>query len=261
MLPQIKHIHYYTDSPTSQYRNKTIFYLLSHHKELFGVSTSCNFFDAGHGKKVPVMVLEVLSNRCMADEAVRQQKVTIQDASDFFAWTEQHQSSSSVSFSFVSKETCSAAQSEIERFGELKPVPGTMSVHAVAAISRGKVITRETSCHCQQCFTNGRFNPESPCLWKQHMLKEFSEEVEVVPVVGDWVAAAYDDKWYVGKVLAVDLAAPITMLTYHSCKTPQSNLVSISGPPQPISSGFSSSLSWLLSSLLSLVENLSGSTS
>ena len=45
------------------------------------------------------------------------------------------------------------------------------------------------------------------------MLKECPEEVEVVPVVGDWVAAAYDDKWYVyddkwyvGKVLAVDLA-------------------------------------------------------
>ena len=80
-----------------------------------------------------------------------------------------------------------------------------MSVHAVAAIAPGKVITRETSCHCQQCFTNGIFNPESPCLWKQHLLKECPEEAEVVPVVGDWVAAVYDDKWYVGKVLAVDL--------------------------------------------------------
>jgi len=27
MLPQIKHIHYYNDSPTSQYRNKTIILL------------------------------------------------------------------------------------------------------------------------------------------------------------------------------------------------------------------------------------------
>ena len=38
------------------------------------------------------------------------------------------------------------------------------------------------------------------------MLKECPEEVEIVPVVGNWVAAAYDDKWYVGKVLAVNLA-------------------------------------------------------
>ena len=151
MLPQIKHIHYYTDSPTSQYQNKTIFYLLSHHKELFGVSTSWNFLEVGHGKGPCDGVGG--SVKRMADEAVRQQKVTIQDASDFFAWMQQHQSSSSVSFSFVSKETCKAAQSEIERFGELKPVPGTMSVHAFPAISRGKVITRETSCHCQQRFT------------------------------------------------------------------------------------------------------------
>lgn len=151
MLPQIKHIHYYTDSPTSQYQNKTIFYLLSHHKELFGVSASWNFFEVGHGKGPCDGVGG--SVKRMADEAVHQQKVTIQDASDFFAWMQQHQSSSSVSFSFVSKETCKAAQSEIERFGELKPVPGTISVHAVAAISRGKVITRETSSHCQQRFT------------------------------------------------------------------------------------------------------------
>ena len=40
MLPNLKHIHYYTDSPTSQYRNKTIFYLLSRHKELFDVTAS-----------------------------------------------------------------------------------------------------------------------------------------------------------------------------------------------------------------------------
>lgn len=151
MLPQIKHIHYYTDSPTSQYRNKTIFYLLSHHKELFGVSTLWNVFEAGHGKGPCDGVGGSIKR--MAEEAVCQQKVTIQDASDFSTWTQQHQSSSSVSFSFVSKATCSAAQSEIEGFGELKPVPGTISVHAVAAISCGKVITRETSCHCQQCLT------------------------------------------------------------------------------------------------------------
>ena len=129
---------------------------------------------------------EALSNAWPADEAVRQQKVTIQDASDVFAWTQQRQSSSSVDFSFVSKKTCSAAQSKIERFGELKPVPGiTICVHAVAAISRGKVITRVTSCHCQQCFTNGRFNPVLACLWKQHILKECPEEVEVVLVAED----------------------------------------------------------------------------
>ena len=240
ILPQIKHIHYYTDSPTSQYRNKTIFYLLSHHKELFGVNASLNYFEAGHGKGPCDGVGG--SVKRMADEAVRQQKVTIQDASDFFAWTQQHQSSSSVAFSFVSKETCSAAQSEIEKFGELKPVPGTMSVHAVAAIAPGKVITRETSCHCQQCFTNGIFNPESPRLWKQHLLKECPEEAEVVPVVGDWVAAVYDDKWYVGKVLAVDLAENDAHISFMHDSTKQAGFIKWPTPADTIWMDFKSVL-------------------
>ena len=126
-------------------------------------------------------------------------KRRLQDASDFFAWTQQYQSASSVAFTFVSKEACSTAQSEIERFGEIKPAQGTMSEHAVAAISPGKIIARETSCHCQQCFTNGSYNPESPCSWKTHILKECPEEAEVVP------ATVYDGKWYAGKVLAIDL--------------------------------------------------------
>ena len=68
MLPNLKHIHYYTDSPTSQYRNKTIFYLLSRHKELFDVTASWNYFEAGHGKGPCDGVGGSLKR--MADEAV-----------------------------------------------------------------------------------------------------------------------------------------------------------------------------------------------
>ena len=112
MLSNLKHIHYYMDSPISQYRNKTIFYLLSRHKELSNVTASWNYFEAGHGKGPCDGVGG--SVKRMADEAVGQQKVDIQDASDFFAWTQQQESSSSVAFTFVSKEACSAAKSEME---------------------------------------------------------------------------------------------------------------------------------------------------
>ena len=111
----------------------------------------------------------------MADEAVRQQKVTIQDVSDLFAWEQQHQTSSSVAFSFVSKETCSTAQSEIERFGELKPVPGTISAFTLLQPSLVRRSSQENGIMLLQDvlrFTNGRVNLESSCLWKQHMLKE-----------------------------------------------------------------------------------------
>ena len=94
------------------------------------------------------------------------------------------------------------------------PVPGMMSVHAVAAISPGKIMARETSCHCQRCFTDGKFNPESPCSWKIHLLKECPEEAGIVPLTGDWVAAVYNDKWYVGKVLEVDLVEKDVQISF-----------------------------------------------
>ena len=45
---------------------------------------------------------------------------------------------------------------------EVTPVQGTMTVHAVAAISPGKIIARNTTCYCHQCFRDGTYNPESP---------------------------------------------------------------------------------------------------
>ena len=34
LVPSTKVIHYWTDSPTSQYHNKNIFYIIAHHEEL-----------------------------------------------------------------------------------------------------------------------------------------------------------------------------------------------------------------------------------
>lgn len=57
------------------------------------------------------------------------------------------------------------------------------------------------------------------------MLKECLEEVEVVSVVEDWVAAAYDDKWYVGKVLAVDLADNNAHISFMQDSTKQPGFI------------------------------------
>ena len=57
------------------------------------------------------------------------------------------------------------------------------------------------------------------------MVKECPEEVEVVPEAGDWVAAAYDDKWYVGKVLAVDLAENNAHISFMQDSTKQPGFI------------------------------------
>lgn len=86
--PEIKCIHYWTDSPTSQYRNKTIFHLVANHQETFGIDAKWNYFEAGHGKG-PCDGLGGSTKR-LANEAVKSGKVIIQDANVFFVGHSQH---------------------------------------------------------------------------------------------------------------------------------------------------------------------------
>lgn len=102
---EIKCIHYWTYSPTSQFRNKTIFHLVANHQETFGIDAKWNYFEVGHGKG-PFDGLGGSSKR-LADEAVKSGKVIIQDANDLFCWTQSaHCSMKQVKFRFVPKEHC-----------------------------------------------------------------------------------------------------------------------------------------------------------
>lgn len=49
VYPAMSKIHYLTDSPTSQYRNKTIFKVLTDHNDDFGVEAMWNYLESGHG--------------------------------------------------------------------------------------------------------------------------------------------------------------------------------------------------------------------
>ena len=67
----------------------------------------------------------------MADNAVNTGKVLIQNASDFYAWAISS-SLSNVTFKYVSHAQVAEKVSAISKFaGALKPVKGTMKIHAV----------------------------------------------------------------------------------------------------------------------------------
>ena len=104
-------IHYWTDSPTSQYRNKTIFNIISLHKQLFQTSATWSFFEAGHGKG-PCDGLGGASKR-MAGDAVKHGKTTIQDATDYFKWTANQSETSTVRYIFVAKEKYDVSQEDL----------------------------------------------------------------------------------------------------------------------------------------------------
>ena len=84
LLPDLGYIHYWTDSPTSQYRNKSIFKIVSCHEEYFNISASWNYMESGHGKG-PCDPIGGTAKR-KDDLAVKNDKAVIQDAMDFFTW-------------------------------------------------------------------------------------------------------------------------------------------------------------------------------
>ena len=100
IVPNLEMIHYWTNSPTSQYRNKTIFKVISYHKEYFNCKASWNYMEAGHGKG-PCDPAGGPAKR-KADQAVKSGRFLIQDSVDFYEWSKQE--SSTIKYVYLSTE-------------------------------------------------------------------------------------------------------------------------------------------------------------
>lgn len=146
---QVKNIHYWTDSPSSQYRNRFVFETIAKHQTIYGMKAIWNYFEAGHGKG-PCDGLGGTTKR-LADEAVRQGKVEIQDAKDFYEWASKS-NMKEVDFVFVGKDICEKKKTEINNNEPIKPVKDTMKLHAVVGISENAILIRVTSCYCELCM-------------------------------------------------------------------------------------------------------------
>ncbi|XP_066298277.1 uncharacterized protein [Branchiostoma lanceolatum] len=199
--PAISYIHYWTDSPSSQYRNKTMFSILSDHESLFGVPACWNYFEAGHGKG-PCDGVGGTAKR-MADQAVNHQETTIQDAHDFYKWASQ-QEKSVIKYMFVHKAECQESQAYLaEKYGQVKAIPGTMSFHAVVG-RLGEIESRSTTCYCERCFDTNGFRTSTTCKWEKHKISTntgpTAAEASATIRIDDYVAAVYDSNWYVGVV-------------------------------------------------------------
>ena len=99
-------VHHWIDSPTSQYRNKTIFSIVSRHEEHSDAKAAWNYFETRHGKE-PCDGIGGTAKR-LADEAVRQEKVSIHDA--FMTWTENDQQERTIKFLVVDKKETEASR-------------------------------------------------------------------------------------------------------------------------------------------------------
>ena len=237
-LPPITQVHYLSDSPSSQYRNSTIFRIVHSHKELFQVSATWNYFESGHGKGPCDGVGG--SVKRSADLAVKKNQELIKSAKDFFMWGRKQESA--VTYLLVTPEEVTRAVEELEAMGKF-PVPGTMKVHSVIPLG-DELYSRETSCFSPCCWSGMSFHPQCEG-WTRHIqlkekhpfptaeptpqAEEDDDPAEPTPQVeatcppdnplptatlplpmpepldvGDFVLAWYSGELYVGRVLEVD---------------------------------------------------------
>ena len=216
LIPGLKFIHYRTDSPTSQYRNKTIFKIVSCHEEYFNVLPSWNYMEAGHGKGPCDPIGGIAKRR--ADLAVKNDKAVIQDAKDFHTWAKKSEETSAIKYSFISTEDFSNAAAFLSTACEsMKTVVGTMKIHAILPHVANELWVRDTSCFGSCCF-NGSFQKKTKCTgWRlvnlkvrltkstdEYVLKKNVNEEAVVFDVNDYVAAVYDRRVYIGEITEVE---------------------------------------------------------
>jgi len=86
LVPDLNMVHFWTDFPSSQYRNKLIFDMIVNFENLHGCKASWHSFESGACEE-----LGDLKKR-NADMAVKQSQAVIQDAHDFLVWTSSSQS-------------------------------------------------------------------------------------------------------------------------------------------------------------------------
>ena len=143
------------------------------------------------------------------------------DAHDFYKWAKKEEENGTVKFLFLSIDDYERLLSFLsEACNGMKSVDGSMKLHAAFPSTPNKLWVRNTSCFCQNCFGTS-FKLETACDgWRiadllrkrnpsilssgEKDVKIQENEVAIFPDINDHVAAEYDSKVYIGKVLEID---------------------------------------------------------
>ena len=205
-----------------------MFMVIATHQTMFiEITASWQYFEAGHGKG-PCDGVGGTAKR-QADSAVKRQICSIQNADDFYAWG-CTQESSNLHYMFVSSTKCNDTYEELKQLN-IKPVKSTMNVHSVVPLADNCIAVRDTSCFCHDCFSDGLFHPQCSG-WTTHIIESTvvqsnqdtdmnnnnlsvndvsaQEHINADDIVrhqygtNTFVAALYDEKWYISKILEYD---------------------------------------------------------
>lgn len=162
----IKTVHYCSDSPSSQYRNISLFSVIAKHQELFGLKCTWAYFEAGHGKG-PCDGVGAAAKR-KADNALKR-GININHAEDF---SRVGNMEGNVTYIHMPVSASYLARKQIATLASVCKVPATMKVHAVVTLTASqKIAVRDTSCYDDCCWLDQE--PKMGCSgWKEHTLFE-----------------------------------------------------------------------------------------
>nr|XP_053618254.1 uncharacterized protein LOC128679821 [Plodia interpunctella] len=143
-LPLIKTVHFFSDGPATQYKQKNNFYLLATRffEQYRFESLTWNFFESGHGKGAADGIGGSIKR--LADNFV----ASGHDITDAFEFYEALKDRSKIKVFLVEKDDI--AQILVEIPTEIIPLKGTMDVHQLMSQEPGVLSYRSLSCFCHK---------------------------------------------------------------------------------------------------------------
>lgn len=170
-IPNLKMMHMVSDSPSSQYRNKSITALLARFPAVFGgIQGSWTWLEAGHGKGPCDGVGGALKHQ--ADNIIKSNSA-IRNAEEFAIKLKAV--AQKIEILYVGKKCIEERRKEMSRW-EITSVPGIMKIHA-AVPHNGFLWVREISCFASCCFSEGKFINLCP-RWRSSSLEIFPPNTE-----------------------------------------------------------------------------------
>lgn len=202
VYPFVSVVHFFSDGPCTQYRQKGNFYLFSTelHKRGFTAGT-WNFFEASHGKGAPDGVGGVLKRT--ADRLVSHGRDIPSAAHLFKSLCD---AGTTVKLFYVDNDTVDKATKEMPT--GLPIVPSTMKIHQLITLAPGKLTYRDVSCLCStqqvlecQCYNTQNFSFAVQLLSESPEPADWDIQWQNPDVLGKWCVLKYEDELYPGIVL------------------------------------------------------------
>lgn len=170
--PDVKVLHFFTDGPSTQYRQKKNFFMFSTHIFDLGFQLGTgSYFEAGHGKGAADGIGAVIKRT--ADSMVAHGH----DIPDALALYQSVKKETSVKLFFVTQDEVDALTKDLPT--NLVALKGTRMIHQLFTSERGKLNSRNVSCYCEankwlenvQCSCNFAFK-KNVALVKQPILSK-----------------------------------------------------------------------------------------